>query len=107
MEPLKDVTDATFNQEVLKADKPVLVDFWAEWCGPCKSMEPALQSAAVQFEGSVSIVRLDVDNNQETTMKYGVRGIPTLMLFKNGEPVKVSVGALPRSRIVDLIEENL
>ena len=87
------VGDADFDAEVLGADRPVLVDFWAEWCGPCKAMDPILEQLSVELADKVKIVKLDVDANPSTVVKYNVRAMPTMMVFKNGEPIDVKVGA--------------
>ncbi|MDF9772348.1 thioredoxin [Pseudomonas rhodesiae] len=95
---IKHVTDATFDAEVLKAQGPVLVDYWAEWCGPCKMIAPVLDDIAMAYEGKLTIAKLNIDENQETPAKHGVRGIPTLMLFKNGNVEATKVGALSKSQ---------
>ena len=97
--PAKKVTDASFESDVLSADKPVLVDFWAEWCGPCRQIGPALEELSDELAAQVTIAKLNIDENPETPGKYGVRGIPTMLLFKNGEPVAQKVGALPKSQL--------
>ena len=101
---LKSVTDTTFGEEVLGADKPVLVDFWAEWCGPCRMIAPALEELSKELGDRVTIVKLNIDENPEAPTKYGVRGIPTMILFKNGEPAATKVGAEPKSRIQGWLE---
>jgi thioredoxin 1 len=103
----KAVTDATFATEVLQADKPVLVDFWAEWCGPCKKIAPVLEELAKQYAGQVEIVKLNTDENPNTTRDYGVMSIPTLTVFKGGEPVQSVIGAQPKSSLAKLIESAL
>lgn len=104
---VKTTTDAAFDTEVLGASRPVLVDFWAEWCGPCKQVAPVLEELASQFGETLDVVKVNIDENPGTPTKYGVRGIPTLMLFKNGELVDQKVGALPKSRLVDWVSANL
>ena len=100
-------TDNSFSNDVLQADKPVLVDFWAEWCGPCKAIGPALEEIAVSKSGSLAIVKLNIDENPLTPQKYNVRGIPTLLLFKNGEVVAEKVGALPKSQLESWINQSI
>lgn len=104
-EHLLNVSDSDFEQEILKADLPVLVDFWAAWCGPCRQVGPAVEELAGEFTGKVKVAKLNVDENKETPGKYGVRGIPTLMLFKNGEVVDQIVGAVPKTRIKELLDK--
>ncbi len=101
------VTDQTFETEVLKAGGPVLVDFWAEWCGPCKMIAPALDEIAGEMEGKVTIAKLNIDENPHTPGKYGVRGIPTLMLFKGGTVTATKIGALPKTQLKSWIESVL
>jgi len=91
------VTDNDFTEQVLRAEQPVLVDFWAEWCGPCRALGPIVESLAEDFEGRVKIAKLDVDANQQVAMKYGIRSIPTVMLFNNGDIVESFVGVRPKS----------
>jgi thioredoxin 1 len=98
------VTDATFDSDVLDAPDPVVVDFWAEWCGPCRMISPALEEIASELGGKVKIAKLNIDENPQTTVKYGVRSIPTLILFKNGEPTSMQVGAAPKGRLADWIK---
>lgn len=97
------VSDDTFEQEVLKSDTPVIVDFWAEWCGPCKQIAPALEEIAQEMGGKVKIAKINVDENPSTPGKYGIRAIPTLMLFKNGEVASTQTGAQPKGKLVDWI----
>jgi thioredoxin 1 len=101
------VTDASFETDVLKSDTPVVVDFWAEWCGPCKQIGPALEEIASEMGEKLKIAKINVDDNPGAPSKYGVRGIPTLMLFKNGEVASVKVGAAPKSAISTWIEEAI
>ena len=101
------VSDATFESEVLKASGPVVVDFWAEWCGPCRMIAPALEEIAGELGDKVTIAKLNIDENPDTPGRYGVRGIPTMLLFKGGQPVAQKVGAAPRSQIQQWLESNL
>ena len=101
------VTDAEFDEKVLKAPGPVLVDFWAEWCGPCKAIAPALEEISEEMNGTVTIAKVDVDSNPSTPAKYGVRGIPTLILFKDGEVAATKVGALPKGKLVEWIQASV
>ena len=100
-------TDTAFDKDVLKASKPVLVDFWAEWCGPCKMIAPFLEDLAKELGEQVEIVKVNIDENPLTPTKYGVRGIPTLMLFKNGEITATKVGALPKNKLKQWVEESI
>ena len=100
----KTVTDSSFQQDVLGADKPVLVDFWAEWCGPCRMIAPALEELSSEFGERVTIAKLNIDENPDAPAKYGVRGIPTMILFKNGQPAATKIGAEPKSRIQGWLE---
>ncbi len=102
-----DVTDDTFDADVLKADVPVLVDFWADWCAPCKMIAPIVEDLAEEYDGRVKFAKLDVDSNPMTAMNYGVRGIPTLLIFKGGSPVNQVVGAVPKSVLKGKLEESL
>jgi thioredoxin 1 len=101
------VTDSTFEQEVLKASGPVLVDFWAEWCGPCKMIAPVLEEIAGEYAGKLKVTKLNIDENTATPPKYGIRGIPTLMLFKNGQVEATKVGAMSKSQLAAFIDGNL
>jgi thioredoxin 1 len=101
------VTDESFDPEVLKSDVPVLVDYWAEWCGPCKAVAPVLDEVARQYSGKLKVAKLNVDENQEIPRKYGIRGIPTLMLFKNGNIEATKVGALSKSQLTAFLDSNI
>ena len=101
------VTDSSFEQEVLKAPGPVLVDFWAEWCGPCKMIAPVLEEISGEYAGKLKIIKLNIDENPTTPPKYGIRGIPTLMLFKNGNVEATKVGAVSKSQLSAFIDGNL
>ncbi len=101
------VTDGTFTDEVIKADIPVLVDYWAEWCGPCKMITPVLDEIAQEYVGKLKIAKLNIDENPNTPPKYGIRGIPTLMLFKGGDVLATKVGALSKSQLKAFIDSNL
>ena len=103
---VKQTSDDKFQADVLDSSVPVLVDFWAPWCGPCRMLAPVLEEAAKQFADRVKFVKVNVDEHQETPAKYGVRGIPSLMLFKNGEMVANKVGALTKSQLVEFLEEH-
>lgn len=104
MSTIVHVTDATFEQEVLNSDIPVLVDYWAEWCGPCKMIAPVLEEVADGYDGKVKICKVDVDSNKESAAKYGVRGIPTLMVFKGGDAAATKVGALSKTQLEEFVE---
>ena len=101
------VTDASFDSDVLGSSEPVVVDFWAEWCGPCRLISPALEEIAGEMGGKVKIAKLNIDENPSVTVRYGVRSIPTLIMFKNGEPTAIQVGAAPKGRLADWIRGAL
>jgi thioredoxin 1 len=101
------ISDASFDSEVLKADGPVLVDFWAEWCGPCKMIAPILDDISKDYAGRLKVTKLNIDENPGTPPKYGIRGIPTLMLFKNGSVEATKVGAVSKSQLTAFIDSNL
>lgn len=106
-ENISNITDASFERDVLQADGPVLVDYWAEWCGPCKMIAPVLEDIAQEYAGKVKVCKLNIDDNKETPPKYAVRGIPTLMLFKNGNVEATKVGALSKSQLAAFIDSHL
>ena len=103
----KQVTDSSFQEDVLNASGPVVVDFWAGWCGPCKQIAPALEEISAEMGDKVTIAKVNIDDNPEAPSTYGVRGIPTLIMFKDGEVADTKVGALPKSQLVQWIEQNL
>jgi thioredoxin 1 len=104
---IKHVTDDSFEPEVLKSEVPVLVDYWAEWCGPCKSIAPILDQVAKEYDGRLKIAKVNVDENQQVPAKFGIRGIPTLMLFKNGNLEATRVGALSKSQLTAFLDSNI
>ena len=106
-EKIETLTDATFDEHVKASDVPVLVDFWAEWCGPCKMIGPFLEDLATEMAGKVTVAKINIDENPQTPMKYGVHGIPTLMLFKNGQVAATKIGALPKSKLVEWVQSVL
>ena len=97
----KHVTDDEFDGTVLKSSQPILVDFWAEWCGPCKQIGPVLDEIASEMQGKLTVTKVNIDNNPESPQRYGVRGIPTMILFKDGKPVATKVGSMPKTQLVE------
>ncbi len=106
-EAIQHVTDDSFEPEVLQSEVPVLVDYWAEWCGPCKSIAPILEDVAREYGGRLKVAKINVDENQSTPAKFGIRGIPTLMLFKNGNVEATKVGALSKSQLTAFLDSNI
>ena len=106
-ELIKHTTDATFEADVLKSSTPVLVDYWAEWCGPCKMIAPILDEVATSYEGKLQIAKMNVDENRDIPAKFGIRGIPTLMLFKDGQLAATKVGAMSKSQLTAFIDQQL
>ncbi|WP_046734332.1 thioredoxin TrxA [Streptomyces humi] len=104
---IKQVSDASFDAEVLKAEGPVLVDFWAAWCGPCKALAPLLDDIASEYEDELTVVKLNIDDNEKTAPKYGIRGIPTLLLFKDGQVAATKVGAVSKSQLQAFLGANI
>ncbi len=106
MKPVE-ITDANFQTEVLKSGTPVLIDFWAEWCGPCKMIAPVVEELANEYQGKLKVGKLDVDNNQQVAMQYGIRSIPTLLIFKDGKVVDQVVGAVPKKMLVEKVTKHV
>jgi thioredoxin 1 len=106
-ELLNTATDGNFESEVLKSDKPVLVDFWAPWCGPCKAIGPIIEEIAAQFKDSLKVMKLNVDDNQKTAVNYAVRSIPTIVLFKEGKVLDTLIGLVPKTRLEDFVKKAL
>ena len=106
-ELIKHTSDASFDSDVLQADKPVLVDYWAEWCGPCKMIAPILDEVSKDYDGRLKIAKMNVDENRDIPAKFGIRGIPTLMLFKNGELAATKVGAMSKAQLTAFIDQQL
>lgn len=106
-EKVVEVNDAAFEEEVIKSKLPVLVDFWAPWCGPCRMIAPIVEEIAESYAGRLKVAKLNVDNNQETTMKFGIRSIPTLILFKDGRAIDQIIGAVPKSQLENLVKKAL
>ncbi|HEY1393862.1 MAG TPA: thioredoxin TrxA [Methylibium sp.] len=106
-ELIKHISDASFDGDVLKSDKPVLVDYWAEWCGPCKMIAPILDEVAKDYGGKLQITKMNVDDNREVPARYGIRGIPTLMLFKGGQHTATKVGALSKAQLTAFLDQHL
>ncbi|WP_413207074.1 thioredoxin TrxA [Rhodospirillum sp. A1_3_36] len=104
---MKQVSDASFDEDVLKADGAVLVDFWAEWCGPCRQIAPILEELSTSLAEKVTVAKINIDENPQTPSKYGVRGIPTLMIFKNGQVAATKIGALPRTKLIEWVEGSV
>jgi thioredoxin 1 len=104
---MKQVSDQSFEADVLKADGPVLVDFWAEWCGPCKQIAPSLEEIAKEMGDKLTVAKVNIDDNPQTPTQYGVRGIPTLMIFKNGQVAAMKVGALPKSKLLEWVQQSI
>jgi thioredoxin 1 len=107
MSNLLQVTDGNFEEEIIKSDMPAMVDFWAEWCGPCKMVGPVVEALALEYKGRIKIAKMDVDANRETPARFGIRNIPTLILFKGGEVAKTIVGAQPKSHIDEALKSVL
>ena len=106
-ELIKHISDASFESDVLKSDKPVLVDYWAEWCGPCKMIAPILDEVSKDYDGRLKVTKMNVDENRDVPAKFGIRGIPTLMLFKDGKLAETKVGALPKAQLTAFLDRHL
>ena len=104
---VKEISSENFNQEVLESDLPVLVDFWAEWCGPCKQLAPTVEDVANEMIGSIKVCKMDVDSNQDLAVQFGVRSIPTLLIFKNGEVASTQIGAISKQQLEEFIETEV
>ena len=102
-----EITDANFQDVVIEAGKPAVVDFWAEWCGPCKMIAPVVEQLATEYQGKLKVGKVDVDSNQQTAMQFGIRSIPTLLIFKNGKVVEQIVGAVPKAALADKVSKHL
>ena len=102
---LFEFTDGSFDSDVIQSDLPVLVDFWAAWCGPCKAIAPVIQEIAIEYSGKVKVVKVDVDQNNQVAMQYGIRSIPTLLILKEGKVINQLVGAVPKNNITDLLDQ--
>jgi thioredoxin 1 len=105
--PTVEITDANFEEEVIKSEIPVLIDFWAVWCGPCKAIAPVVEELATEYEGKVKVGKLDIDNNQTVSIKYGIRSIPTILIFKDGKIVDQIVGVVPKAQIISKLEPHV
>ncbi len=104
---IKHISDSSFENDVLKADKPVLVDYWAEWCGPCKMIAPILDEVSAAYQGKLQVAKMNVDENRDIPAKFGIRGIPTLMLFKDGQLAATKVGAMSKAQLTEFIDKQL